>query len=109
MSNGARPDGSETRRLLKPLLRLVAQAELHLHLVMPDLAVIDVAADFRHLEPFEMAQRLRRSSDTVFDRFLEGIAGAADYFGDAVNMVAHRSLHPFRLRPKHGAHRLRCP
>src|SRR6185437_6789295 len=84
--------GSSRRSAPETLLRLVAQAELHLHLVVIDLAVDDMAADLGHLEPFEIAQGFRGGVDAVADRLVEAAARAADNLGDAVDMIAHRSL-----------------
>src|SRR5579872_6431597 len=90
---------SSRRSAPEALLRLVSQAELHLYLVVIDLAVDDVAADLGHLEPFEIAKRFRRSVDAVADRLVEAAARAADDLGDAVDMIVHRSLRPIRSEP----------
>lgn len=76
------------------LFRLVAQAELHLHLIMLDLAVGDVAADAHDLDPFDIAQRFRCRGDAVLNRLVDAFSRAADDFRDAIDVIAHRCLRP---------------
>src|SRR5665213_679427 len=73
-------------------LRFVAQAELHADLVMADRAVDDMALDLRHLEPFEVPQRLCRRLDAVLHGILDAGLRRADDFGNAVDMFTHLSV-----------------
>src|SRR3546814_20477028 len=56
---------------------LVAEAELHPDLEVADGIVDDVAADFGHLEPLEVPQRLRGGADGVADRVVERVGRGA--------------------------------
>ena len=67
------------------------EADLHLHLEVRDLAIGDVAADRRHLEPVEVAHRLRCARDTVADRLVHAVRAGAHDLGDAICVVGHWS------------------
>src|SRR3546814_8811391 len=55
--------GAAARRTSGAPSLLVAEAELHPDLEVADGIVDDVAADFGHLEPLEVPQRLRGGAD----------------------------------------------
>src|SRR4051812_40720185 len=59
--------------------RLVqAETDLHRHLDVPDLAVLQVTTDLGHLEPVEIVQCLRGALDAVADRLVDTVGRAAD-------------------------------
>src|SRR5690349_3015530 len=73
---------------------LVVQAEpdLQRDLYVGDLAVAQVAADLRHLEPVEVAQGLRGAGDGVADGLVNAVRRRADNLRDAVHVIAHRLI-----------------
>ena len=66
---------------------LEAEADLHRHLVPPDRALVDRAADVGDLEPVEVPQRLRRAPDAVADRVVEAGVRRPDDLRDLVRVV----------------------
>src|SRR3546814_12493428 len=69
--------GAAARRTSGAPSLLVAEAELHPDLEVADGIVDDVAADFGHLEPLEVPQRLRGGADGVADRVVERVGRGA--------------------------------
>src|SRR3546814_15695115 len=75
--DGAAAKGAAARRTSGAASLLVAEAQLHADLEMTDGIVDDVAADFGHLEPLEVPQRLPGGADGVAYRVVEQIGRAA--------------------------------
>src|SRR4029077_19926310 len=57
---------------------LQAEADFQADLEVRDLAVGDLAADLRHLEPVQVAQGLRGPADRVADGRLDAVRGRSD-------------------------------
>src|SRR4051812_19857496 len=68
-----------------------AEADLHGDLNVPDLAVLQMAADLGDLEPVQAVQGLRRPVDRVADRLVDPVGRASHDLGNAIGVVAHRS------------------
>src|SRR3546814_7428964 len=77
--------GAAARRTSGAPSLLVAEAELHPDLEVADGIVDDVAADFGHLEPLEVPQRLRGGADGVADRVVERVGRGAVDLGDGID------------------------
>jgi hypothetical protein len=59
------------------------------HLVVQDLAAIDVPARFEHFEPADIVDGAGRAGDRSLDRILDAGGGGADELDDFVDMVCH--------------------
>ena len=68
---------------------LEGEAGLHDHLVVADLAVVDVPADLDDLEPAEVPQRVVGAPHRGLDRALDAVARGADELDDLVDMLRH--------------------
>ena len=64
------------------------------HLVMQDLAAIDVPARFEHLEPADIIDGAGRASDRSLDRILDAGRRGADELDDFVDVVHARIPEP---------------
>src|SRR6478752_5007691 len=71
------------------LLRFQREADLEGDLIVPDLAVLDVAARFNDLKPIHVSNRLARKFDGRIDRILDAGWRGADDFKNLVDVVAH--------------------
>jgi hypothetical protein len=57
---------------------------------MPDLAVLDMAADFADLEPLDVLQRFGGLGDTVLNRLVDAVTRGTDDFNLLVGvMIRH--------------------
>jgi len=70
-------------RRLRPLV-LQAEAQLHGHLIVLHLAVLDVAADLFDLEPADIPEREGGLLDRPIDGFADALLGRADDLDDFV-------------------------
>src|SRR3954464_2337394 len=72
----------------------VLEGEAHLegHLVVRDLAVLDVPTDLGDLEPPDLAQGLRGALDGSLDRVVHARLGRPDDLGLPVDVVRHSGL-----------------
>lgn len=69
---------------------LEAEADLHGHLEVPDLAVLDVAANLANLEPLDVLQLAAGFGDAVLNCFVDAVARGADNFNLLVRvMIRH--------------------
>src|SRR3546814_53780 len=84
--------GAAARRTSGAPSLLVAEAELHPDLEVADGIVDDVAADFGHLEPLEVPQRLRGGADGVADRVVERVGRGAVDLGDGIDVARHGAV-----------------
>src|SRR3954447_10600531 len=88
---------------------LQPEADLERHLVVRDPAVLDVAARGHHLEPLDVAQRLRRLGDRVVDRQLDSLGRAARDLDALVDVVVAHRARPYQYAgPARREERLRC-
>ena len=71
---------------------LEPESDLEADLVVGHLAVDDLAADLRHLEPVEVTQCLRGPQYGAPDRRLDALGRGADDLGDAISTVGHAVL-----------------
>ena len=65
------------------------EADLQRDLVVGDAALVDVAADVHHLEPVEVAQRLRGLADRTIDGLGDAVGGGARDLHGLVDVIAH--------------------
>ncbi len=105
-----RRDVSQDVRLLLPASIVVVKREpdLESDLVMRNLAVFDMAARLHHLEPADLAERARCTTDGVLDRVLKAPLRRACDLDDPVNMIRHR-LPPVQDQPAQNALPLAAP
>src|SRR5690242_14626061 len=68
------------------------ESDLHHHLIMLYLAVLDMASDLLHFEPVEISHRLRSARNRGLDRIGDRGLGTADKFHFLVDMIAHLDL-----------------
>src|SRR5215212_5951808 len=66
------------------------EADLQGHLVMGDLAALDMAASLLDLEPANVAHGRGGAGDGALDRILDAGRRAADDLDHLVDIVAHR-------------------
>jgi hypothetical protein len=59
------------------------------HLVVQDLAALDVPSRFEHLEPADIVDRARSPGNGGLDRILDARGRGADEFDDLVDVVRH--------------------
>src|SRR3546814_2556001 len=67
--------------------------------LVADGIVDDVAADFGHLEPLEVPQRLRGGADGVADRVVERVGRGAVDLGDGIDVARHGAVPPLPVFP----------
>src|SRR3546814_8285077 len=99
--DGAAATGAAARRTSGAASLLVAEAQLHADLEMTDGIVDDVAADFGHLEPLEVPQRLRGGADGVADRVVERVGQGAVDLGDGIDVARHGAVPPIPRSEEH--------
>ena len=61
---------------------------------MADLAVLDVSAGLRHLEPAHVTNRFLGACQRVFYRLLESVRRGANQLNFFVNMIRHVAIFP---------------
>src|SRR5512132_3825446 len=71
---------------------LDAEADLEDDLILADLAVFDVSPHFRHFEPGDVIEGLRRRGDGVVDRIGDAVRRRADELDLLVDAVRHDPL-----------------
>ncbi len=69
---------------------LEAEADLHSHLEVTDLAVLDMTANLASLEPLDVLQLAAGFGDTVLDRLIDAVARGADDFNLLVRVMIRR-------------------
>lgn len=77
--------GADGRRLV--LRVVVAESNLHAHLEVRDLCVINMAAHFSDLKPVQIANGLRYLLHAVSDRLIDAVGGGAYDLGNSVRLI----------------------
>ena len=84
--------------------RLGVHGESHFdgHLIVRDLAALDVAAGFEDFEPADVVDGGRGAGDRRLDRILDAGRRGADELDDLVNMIGHGPAPSVLLRGENG-------
>jgi hypothetical protein len=82
-------DGSALEAGGKGVLRLDGETHFDRHLVVRDLAALDMAAGFGDFEPADVVDGRRGAGDRALDGVLDAGGRGADQLNDLVNVVTH--------------------
>ncbi len=83
-----------------------SEADLHCHLPIRNLVILEVATDLGDLKPPHISDRLVSSRDRVVDCVFDAVWRGTDQLNLFVDMVTHKRIKPLHVAS--GEHIPRC-
>jgi hypothetical protein len=74
-----------------------SEADLHCHLPIRNLVILEVAAHLGDLDPPHISDRLASSRDRVVDRIFDAACRGTDQLNLFVDMVTHKRIKPLHV------------